>query len=418
MLNRIEETIANYSMLSRGARAGVAVSGGADSVALLEALRELAPKHEWTLVVLHLNHGLRGAASDADEQFVRDLAGELHLDVRVERAALQAGPGLEEAGREARRAFFARAMQDLGLNRVATGHTRSDQAETVLFRLLRGTGPAGLSAILPVTGEGLVRPLLEISREEITAWLGARGRAWREDESNADPSFARNRIRHRLLPQLSREWNPRLVESLAGAACVARDEEIYWASVVQPIADKLFTPRRGGGRTVSCRLLAAQPPALQRRLIRWAAPGLSFTEVERIRALCLQPEGDGRVALSGIDVMRSFDQVLFSLPLNEPPPRNWSVPLDGPGRYSAPNGSCAIRCLSSPPSGAVFRNWRPGDCFDGRRLKEYFQEWCVPLWDRRDWPVLAAGENLLWARGFSATPPLAVEEILTDWKES
>ena len=208
----------------------VAVSGGPDSVCLLHVLLELAPRLGIAVTaVAHLNHKLRGEASDEDERFVAEMALRAGVPFFCERVRVGEENGnLEQAARRARHAFFSRLIKDGVANRIATGHTADDQAETVLFRLLRGSGLAGLSGILPVTREGIVRPLMDVSRADVIEILRARGLHWREDATNQDARFARNRIRHSLLPQLAREWNPRLSESLAHLADLAREEEQWW----------------------------------------------------------------------------------------------------------------------------------------------------------------------------------------------
>src|ERR1035438_538788 len=198
MLEEVAKTIARYSMFQPDRRSSDLVSGGADSVCLLHVLRDLAPRWNLRLTVLHLDHQLRGAESRQDAAFVRDLAVALDLPFELQEtdvAALcrETGENLEQAARAARLAFFQRLTQAGTVNRIATGHTRSDQAETVLFRFLRGSGTAGLAGIRPVTGDGIVRPLLEIGRPEIEWYLAERGIAWRNDSTNASAAFARNR---------------------------------------------------------------------------------------------------------------------------------------------------------------------------------------------------------------------------------
>ena len=227
MLDQVAEFIARHRMFSPGQRVGVAVSGGADSVFLLHALRELG----LDLSVIHIEHGIRAAASIADADFVAHLASTYALPFHLHRADVPAIDGnLEEAARNVRHAFYTELIASSAVDRVATGHTRSDQAETVLYRILRGSGLTGLSGILPVTREGLVRPLLEIDRSEIEAWLRERGIDWREDDTNRDRTYARNRLRHEILPLLRHEFNPQLDSALANLATLARDEEAYWDS--------------------------------------------------------------------------------------------------------------------------------------------------------------------------------------------
>jgi tRNA(Ile)-lysidine synthase len=210
MLDRAAEFIARHRMFEPGQRVGVAVSGGADSVFLLHALRELAPRWNLELSIIHIEHGIRGAASLADAEFVAQLAATFSLPFYLHQANVPAiGGNLEEAARNVRQTFYAELIASAAVNRVATGHTRSDQAETVLFRILRGSGLTGLAGILPVTREGLVRPLLATSRDEIECWLRERGIAWREDATNRDLRYARNRLRHEILPLLRDAFNPR-----------------------------------------------------------------------------------------------------------------------------------------------------------------------------------------------------------------
>jgi len=179
VLDRIARTIDRYHMFSPGQRVGVAVSGGADSVCLLHALVELAPRWALKLSVLHLDHRLRGSESERDAEFAGDMAARLGLAYQGEQCDIarlrsETGDNLEQQARQARREFFLRFVHQGLLDRVALGHTRSDQAETVLLRFLRGSGTAGISGILPVTAEGFVRPLLEIDREEARRWLRER----------------------------------------------------------------------------------------------------------------------------------------------------------------------------------------------------------------------------------------------------
>ncbi len=263
LVERVRATIERHGMFRAGQRVGVAVSGGADSVCLLEVLRELAPEWNLSLTVLHLDHGLRGEESRRDAEFVAQMAARLGLPVVVRRADLQRAAGnLEEAGREARLQFFRQAMAAGTVERVALGHTRRDQAETVLFRILRGSGTAGLAGIRPMTAEGLVRPLIETGREQVEEYLRARGIGWREDATNTSMRFARNRIRHGLMPQLAREWNPQIEATLAHMGEWARAEEAYWEEELErswrcaPEADGSvvlrrgrFVPTAGGGGT-------------------------------------------------------------------------------------------------------------------------------------------------------------------------
>jgi tRNA(Ile)-lysidine synthase len=236
LLRRLGEAVRELAL--GGRRVAVAVSGGVDSMALLHGLAELAPRHALSLSVVHVNHGLRGAESAADEVLVRERASALGLAVAVAqvdvRAAVAAAsssrtrPTVQEAARRLRREALDELARKLGADHVATAHSADDQAETVLLRLLRGTGPSGLAGI-PRQGEGgrLVRPLLRVSRAEVLAYARARKLVWREDRSNADPHYARSRLRGEWLPALRDAFNPRLLRAL-GDLAEAMGEESAW----------------------------------------------------------------------------------------------------------------------------------------------------------------------------------------------
>ena len=269
VLEAVTANLNRYHMLPDGARAGVAVSGGADSACLLDVLAALAPRRGWSLFVLHLNHGWRGAESDEDERFVERLAASYGLPCVTGRGPAARAGNLEQQGREARRRFFAAQREALRLDRIATGHTLDDQAETVLFRALRGAGPGGLAGILPVTEEGIVRPLLTVGREQVRRWLRERGLAWREDPTNADPRFRRNALRA-ALPELARAANPAAREALARLAAIAYDEEKVWNQLVDECWGRIGVAQAGadGSVILDAGKLAAEPPAVARRVCR------------------------------------------------------------------------------------------------------------------------------------------------------
>jgi len=407
------------------------VSGGADSVCLLHVLRELAPRWDLKLEVLHLDHQLRGAESAADAEFVRDLAAALGLEFHLGRAdvlGMAAGGNLEQAGRQARREFFLGFLREGRLDRVALGHTRSDQAETVVFRFLRGSGTAGLAGIWPVTPEGLVRPLLDADRHEVIAWLQERGLRWREDSSNQDRGFARNRIRHDLLPWLARDWNPGLAETLAQTAQLAQEDEEYWNREIAGLEESEL---RIWGASVCLRAtsLTGLPKAVARRLIRRAMArvrgnlrGVDFVHVEQVMRLAERKAGHGRAQVPGLGVARSFDWIRLAPDGADRPPA-YELELAAPGSFRIPGPDIMLTLelttgesryntegkdldLERMEGPLRLRNWKPGDRYRpaGRasqvKLKHLFQEARAPLWVRRDWPIITSGEAIVWAGGF------------------
>ena len=310
----------NREMLRAGDRVCVAVSGGADSTALLLALAEAnAEKVPLGVVVsaAHVHHGLRGAEADGDEAFVRELCQRLGVVLQVFRVdtvarQAEAREGMEEAARELRYAALRGLLEQGLVDAVATAHTLDDQAETVVMKLLRGAWTEGLGAIAPELFEPrgrVLRPLLGVRRAEIESYLKSRGQGWREDASNRDVSLTRNRVRHELMPVL-RGYNPAVDESLARMAAIARDEESYWQTEVARVLPQVLLPGRpvrGGGRAVStvigeqsCAVeiarLATMPAALRRRVVRALARELGSRLSAEETAKMLALAGFGGVA--------------------------------------------------------------------------------------------------------------------------
>jgi tRNA(Ile)-lysidine synthase len=277
----------------------VAVSGGPDSVALLRALHE--DRGTGPLTAAHLNHQLRGAESDADEAFVRDLCAGLSVDYRCDRldvrGAAEAERGnLEGVARRLRYDWLARVAEEVGAAWVATGHTANDQAETVLHRLLRGAGLRGLRGIAacrPLSGRvRLVRPLLAATRDEVMAYLDSIGQSYREDSTNRDPALTRNRIRHQLLPRLAVEHNPQIVAVLGRLASQA--EEVYGAEEEQArgLLAAAELPRAGALVVLDGERLAAAARPRLREALRllweregWPVGGMGFDAWERVAAV-------------------------------------------------------------------------------------------------------------------------------------
>jgi tRNA(Ile)-lysidine synthase len=387
-------------------RTGVAVSGGADSVYLLYEVVAAGAE----VVVLHVNHLLRGAESDGDEEFVRGLAGALGLECLVLREAPGDG-NLEAEARAVRYRWFGELIRAGVVERVAVGHTLSDQAETVLFRFLRGAGTAGLAGIRPVRRDGIYRPLLGIRREAVRESLRQRGISWREDSSNNSGEFARNRIRGELLPQLEREWNPELTRALGQMADWAQEEEKYWARRMKKLAARYFL---GDGVVRWPKGLGV---AVERRLVRHAIETVAghvrqieYGHVEAVRAM-----RSGKLNLPGVTVEKSFEWLRFTAAgAGEPDPREFDprVRLALVEAGSVYNGDKHQLDWGSLSGRLELRRWQAGDRYQraGRlkeeRLKLLFQRARVPVWERRSWPVLICGDKIVWTRGFGVAAGL------------
>lgn len=462
----LQQRVLNYirsrSLMRAGDRVAVAVSGGADSVGLLRLLLELREESGIVLSVTHFHHGIRGADADADEAFVVELAESLGLQLHLGRGharerAKEQKVSLETAAREMRRGFFAGLLEEGCVNHIATAHTLDDQAETVLMKTLRGAGTRGLSGIFPEQrlGKGsIVRPLLEIRREAVREYLRCVGQLWREDASNNDVSFTRNRVRSRVFPILRKEINPSVDLSLSHLAEIARAEEEYWQeqlSRVLPLVILPGQPARGGGRkqtsarTLSLDLskLKQQPVALRRRLLRAAAEQLGchldFDHVQGIFDLLEQRSVRGASSktvelASGWRALLLFRELRLERTSAHTTASTYQHRLPVPGevhvfelgttirvRIGEQNGSQKKAAYNrahsirlSQISELVVRNWRAGDRFQPalhnseKRVKELLYTLHLSPEEKLRWPVVADGERVLWVRGIEAA------ELLTE----
>jgi len=440
------------TLLKPGLRLAVGVSGGADSTALLRALAERRGELGLVLHAAHLHHGLRGAEADTDLEFARGLAADLGLifheaQVDTNAAAERAGESIEEAARRLRYGWFRQLMAAGEVDAVATAHTLDDQAETVLAKFLRGAWTEGLSAIHPVIEfpEGrILRPMLATTRAEVEAYLNAMGQGWREDSSNRELTYTRNRIRHELLPLLE-GWNPRLREHLAHMAALARDEEAWWQAEMARLAPQMLLPGRavrGGGRaagefsfSLDVVRFNALAPAMQRRLLRHAAGLLGaapdFASTEALRALALSGRaGQKRELAQGLRAERTPRELRLGV---EP------VSVAGLGRAAAvPEYSVAIPgAVTAGAFGlrieiesggrpkailrqALLRNWKAGDrvrlrySSSPRKVKEVLERLRVTGTSRAVWPVLELDGRIVWMKGVEVEPEPGVAVIATE----
>lgn len=280
MLAVVREVRRFFAALPAAPGVGVAaVSGGADSVALLCALVDLKPG---AVAAVHVNHQLRGDESDADEAFVRELAAQLDIPchvARVDVASRAVGANLEATARQVRYEFLAEVAREVNASWIATGHTADDQAETVLHRLIRGAGLQGLRGIAPVH-ECIVRPLLGVTRADVLDYLAALGQPYREDSSNADPRFTRNRIRRELLPLL-RTFNPDMVSALVRLASQAGEAFDVLQADAATLLVKVELPRAGRRVVLDAVKLKVAHPYLVRELFRglWQREGWPASEM-------------------------------------------------------------------------------------------------------------------------------------------
>lgn len=440
-IERVRSTVLRWRLA--GSAWVVAVSGGSDSVGLLRVLHELAPETGLQLFVAHLDHGVRGEGARRDAEFVAGLAEELGLPFVLGRWQPTREAHFEADARRARYAWLKEIAKARGAAAIAVGHTRDDQAETILHRILRGTGPRGLAGIPARRGLGdsitLVRPLLSVSREELRAYLGTLGQAYRDDPTNTDLAHTRARIRHDLLPKLAAEYNPRVVESLtrlgelAGASHRAL---LRWlakrasAATVSVSADAVVLLRSE---------LARLPLALRAEVIRnawrragWAEASMGSDRWLRLAALTRRARGRFSVG-TGIDIWLSEERVRLSPALIDPaaePPQPEGVPIPGTaewdnGRLEAildPNTPCdekidLDRLVLFEGAALTIRSPAPGDRFeplgmDGRSmpLNDFLRGRGVPRAERLRTPLLCDRDGIVWVVGHRISQRVRVTE--------
>ncbi|MGO0121685.1 tRNA lysidine(34) synthetase TilS [Desulfothermobacter acidiphilus] len=451
LLPVVELTVGEENMLSVGDRVVVGVSGGPDSLALLDLLHRLSDGFKLELVVAHLHHGLRPEA-EAEAEMVREQALRYGCPFHMGRTDVQAHAqqhrlSVESAARDLRRRFLLEIASQTGATKIALGHQADDQAETVLLRLLRGTGPAGLKGILPVRGP-FIRPLLRIRRWQIEAYCRWRGLHPCQDLSNWSPEFTRNRVRHQLLPWLAREFNPAVVELLVRLAELARAEDAFLETQALAAYRQLARPDREG---VLLELSSLQelPLALLRRVLRLAYrevlgredKELPFEHVEALRRRLPCPRGELSLP-GGVRGIWERGQLVLLPATAAPPVPFYAYPVSVPGVTYLPEAGWVLqaRLLSVAEVGdprrlapiealldwahlhppLVARRRLPGDRFHPFgypapvKLKDFFINQKVPRRLRDRLPLVEDKQGIVWVGGVRVGARAALGEGTTD----
>jgi tRNA(Ile)-lysidine synthase len=428
MLSKVQAAL--VKTLAPGEPLLVGVSGGPDSTALLDVLVELG----WRPHVCHLNHQLRGADSDADAEFVRHLATHHGLPSTIE--ACTVAPD-EDSARRARQEFFGRVAERTGLKKLVLAHTADDQVETFLLRLLRGAGVPGLVGIWPERQFGtlrVIRPLLKVRRLEIIEYLTAKKLSYREDKSNADTRFTRNRVRHELLPLLEREYNPAIRDVLLNTAEILRDEDFY---LLHHVAQRFYMAACQND-AVNVKTLANYPTAIQRRVLRfWLGgdsengPRFTFDQIEAVRHAALgdAPSAaidlpDNLVAYREYEWLQKADRKDL-----EPVKGNWPLSLTGETvirelgvRFVLERGDEAPNpkeCFDADALGErlFVRTWENGDRFqplgmsETKKLQDFFVDEKVPRLQRGRVPLVCISDGrIAWVVGQRIAEPFKVRD--------
>jgi tRNA(Ile)-lysidine synthase len=435
-LQKVKRTISRHQMTSDGDSVIVAVSGGPDSVCLLHILHELKDELRIRLVLAHFDHGLRPAEDEHETAFVHSLAQSLKLPFETAKGRLLAKRtrgSREEVARNARYSFLERVRKKYKAQKIALGHNLNDQAETILMRLLRGSGPSGLTGIPPCRDHEIIRPLIEIERSEIEKYLKAEKLVTITDSSNLKTDYLRNKIRLELMPLLE-EQQPQLASLLGQTAEILRDEDDYLERIAEAWLKKEVTRNPENTLQVSIASFMSLRVALRRRVTRKAIGKMkkdlrriSWDHIEAVQRLAQAEKPQAALALpGGLAVKRTYDHLIFSTSVKRNP-RPFHYRLDGPGTYDLKKigrslsveevkNTKGLRLRGTAWTAFLdaerirfpltLRAFKAGDRFmpfgmkGHKKLKDFFVDLKVPLEQRYSTPILCCKDNLVWVCGF------------------
>jgi tRNA(Ile)-lysidine synthase len=437
LLKKVQNTLTTHRMLQAGDCVLVALSGGPDSVALCHILYQLRQTYRIELVTAHVHHGLRGSEADQDVLFVQDFARQLGLPIVVQRENVHSwrkehGGSLQMAARALRYQCLHQIMVKEGASKLALGHNADDQAEEILLRIFRGAGQRGLTGMPPCNRKGVIRPLLECHRHEITSYLENRHLAWRQDESNLKPWCQRNLLRLELLPRLQKDFNSNLSATLLRTSNIFREEEEFWESLLSEWLDQYSAEGEDGETRLPIGPLLETHPAMQKRLLRRAVEkvkgdlrSFGFHHTEILLQLCRSAAANSQIDLPG-EVKAEKNYSWLTIGVHRQTPEDFFYQIAGPGSYPFPllnhrmvleypvaglatefsrHPNEALMDLDRISFPLVLRSSKAGDRFrplglgGGKKLKKFFIDAKIPKSQRRRIPILCSGEQIIWVVG-------------------
>lgn len=467
MLQKVRRTIEKHKMFDVEDRVGVAVSGGPDSIALMRVMTKIAADFRLSPVIIHVNHDLRGEESEREERFVRTLGDSMNIPVAAKKISVPAikereQGSIENIARRERYRFFEEVMERYNLDKIALGHNQDDQAETVIMKFLRGSGLGGLRGILPVRDGIYVRPLIEVTREEILAFLEEEGAQYMNDSSNVDNTYMRNRIRNRLIPDLQQQYNPRLVENIARMADIIRLENDFIDQCVDSSLLKLNIIYEGSRIGIHIPDFKLLHPVLRLRIIKKLLQDhtsskmkITSVHVKAVFDLIESPRSSGILNLPlGITVRREYNDLVIikdeiSSTLTVPHDKIKNIRKDDkwevndynydifiPGTVHVKeanltiNFSCAgVEHVDFKAENTVFmdydsltfpliiRNIRAGDRMQPlglggtKKIKSIFIDKKIPRSERGKIPLLVDQNSVLWIPGIQLSDKVRVTDV-------
>ena len=447
MLDRVREVIKRYDLIDKEDKIVVAVSGGPDSICLLHALYAIKEEFKLQIYAAHLNHNFRGIDAQMDAQYVSNFCEKLNIicfikSMDVPKYAKENALSDEEAGRILRYEFFQEVVERVGANKIAVAHNQNDQAETVLMRLIRGTGIQGLTAIHHERGH-IIRPLLDISRREIEEYCTENQLFPRTDETNLEPIYHRNKIRLELIPYIEKGYNPNIIESLARTAELLKNDSDFIEEVARDTYKNLRLESSRDNISLDAEGISKLPPALQSRAFRLAAEELvgkrevlEYKHIQNTMELLKKRETGKRILLPmGIIVRISYNKIIFTT--KEEEDREFYYELSGKERFyigeiqgeiitkvqmrsdiKSISRDKYIKCFDYDKVENLLnvRNRRDGDRFwplglvGTKKLKDFFIDYKIDRDKRDEIPLICDGNEIMWVIGYRISEKYKITE--------